>query len=69
MDNPLNWAQKAPSDWLITALASFLRLAVATLQAPQTDRLYAEGAMFMLGFVSNASYWMVTELRIKDQES
>lgn len=34
---PLRWAQKAGSDWPSAVLASFLRLAVAALQASQTD--------------------------------
>lgn len=57
--SPLRWAQKTGSDWLYDVLASFLRLAVAVLQVSQTDRLYAEGAMLMLGFISTAVLWMV----------
>lgn len=57
--SPLRWAQKAGSDWLNAVLASFLRLAVAVLQVSQTDRLYAEGAMLMLGFTSTAVLWKV----------
>ncbi len=65
---PLRWAQKAGSDWLTAVLASFLRLAVAALQASQTDRLYAEGAMLMPGFVSTAALWMVKGLRVEERE-
>lgn len=56
---PLRWAQKAGSYWLKAVVASFLRLAVAALQASQTDRLYAEGAMLMPGFISTAALWML----------
>lgn len=56
------------SHWPTAVLASFLRLAVAALQASQTDRLNAEGAMLMLGFVSTAALWMVKGLRLKDWE-
>lgn len=41
---------------------------MAALQASQTDRLNAEGAMLMLGFVSTAALWMVKGLRLKDWE-
>lgn len=65
----LRWAQEAGSDWLTAVLASFLRLAVAALQASQTDSLYAEEAMLMPGFVSTAALWMVKGLRLKDWEA
>lgn len=64
----LRWAQEAACDWLTAALASFLGLAVAALQASQTDSLYAEGAMLMPGFVSTAALWMVKGLRLKEWE-
>ncbi|KAG7244966.1 hypothetical protein INR49_023532 [Caranx melampygus] len=47
---------------------SYSRLAVAAPQASQTDSLYAEGAMLMLGFVSTAALWMVKALRLEDRE-
>lgn len=41
---------------------------MAALRASETDSLCDEGAMLMLGFVSNASFWMVNGLRVKNKE-
>lgn len=41
---------------------------MAALRASETDSLCAEGAMLMLCFVSNASFWMVNGLRVKNKE-
>ncbi|MEQ2159746.1 hypothetical protein GOODEAATRI_026369, partial [Goodea atripinnis] len=59
------WAQETACYWVVSVLASFLRLAVVS-QQEATVSLYAEGAMLMPVFVSNGTLWMVKGLLLKD---